>query len=163
MEKILNKFLRYIAIDTQSDESFTGGRQPSAERELNLSRLLVEELHALGVKNASLDDNGYVYIKVSMEQKMVLKHRYVWEQANGPIPDGHNIAFRDGDRQNCDISNLYLISREDAAREQIKNETAEHRAARVVKATATRNETIRRDRIRIHWGFEPHSKLVKRW
>jgi hypothetical protein len=102
-------------------------------------------------------------VDVSMEHKMVLKHRYVWEQANGPIPDGHNIAFRDGNRQNCDLSNLYLISREEAAREQIKNETAEHRAARVVKATATRNETIRRDRIRIHWGFEPKSRLVKRW
>jgi hypothetical protein len=110
-----------------------------------------------------VDENGYVYLKVSMEHKMVLKHRYVWEQANGPIPDGHNIAFRDGNRQNCDLSNLYLISREEAAREQIKNETAEHRAARVVKATATRNETIRRDRIRIHWGFEPKSRLVKRW
>ena len=64
MEKILDKFLRYIAIDTQSDESFTGGRQPSAERELNLSHLLVEELHALGVKNASLDDNGYVMASI---------------------------------------------------------------------------------------------------
>ena len=110
-----------------------------------------------------LDDNGYVYIKVSMEQKMVLKHRYVWEQANGPIPDGHNIAFRDGDRTNCQLDNLYLISREDAAREQIKSETEEHRKARVVKATKTRNATIRRDRIRIHWGLEPYSKLVKRW
>ena len=64
MEKILDKFLRYIAIDTQSDESFTGGQQPSAERELNLSRLLVEELHALGVKNASLDENGYVMASI---------------------------------------------------------------------------------------------------
>ena len=64
MEKILDRFLRYIAIDTQSDESFTGGQQPSAERELNLSRLLVEELHALGVTNASLDDNGYVMASI---------------------------------------------------------------------------------------------------
>ena len=64
MEKILDKFLRYIAIDTQSDESFTGGKQPSAERELNLSRLLVEELHAMGIANASLDDNGYVMASI---------------------------------------------------------------------------------------------------
>ena len=64
MEKILDKFLRYIAIDTQSDESFTGGQQPSAERELNLSRLLVEELHKLGVANASLDENGYVMASI---------------------------------------------------------------------------------------------------
>jgi hypothetical protein len=33
----------------------------------------------------------------------------------------------------------------------------------VEKATKTRNETIRRDRIRIHWGMEPKTKLVKNW
>jgi tripeptide aminopeptidase len=64
MEKILDKFLRYIAIDTQSDESFEGGKQPSAERELNLSRLLVKELQAMGVANASLDENGYVMASI---------------------------------------------------------------------------------------------------
>lgn len=33
----------------------------------------------------------------------------------------------------------------------------------VEKATKTRNETIRKDRIRIHWGMEPKTKLVKNW
>ena len=57
MEKILDKFLRYIAIDTMSvDESPS---QPSSPKELNLSRLLVDELRALGVE-AELDKDGYV-------------------------------------------------------------------------------------------------------
>ena len=146
--KRIEDFMTAEGIAASSRTRFKAGHRPHNTKPIGYERL---------------DDNGYVYIKVSMEQKMVLKHRYVWEQANGPIPDGHNIAFRDGDRTNCQLDNLYLISREDAAREQIKSETEEHRKARVVKATKTRNATIRRDRIRIHWGLEPYSKLVKRW
>lgn len=57
MEKILDRFLRYIAIDTQSDpESET---QPSAPKELNLLNLLKDELLAMGI-DATLDEFGYV-------------------------------------------------------------------------------------------------------
>lgn len=58
MEKILDKFLRYIAIDTMSDEE--SATQPSAARELTLSRMLVEELKSMGIKDAELDKDGYV-------------------------------------------------------------------------------------------------------
>lgn len=58
MEKILDKFLRYIAVDTMSDEE--SATQPSAARELVLSRMLVEELRAMGIKDAQLDKDGYV-------------------------------------------------------------------------------------------------------
>ncbi len=58
MEKILERFLKYIAIDTMSDEESTS--QPSATKELDLSRILVEELKGLGIDNATLDANGYV-------------------------------------------------------------------------------------------------------
>ena len=108
-------------------------------------------------------EDGYVYIKVAEGKPMVLKHRYVWEQTNGPIPAGYNITFIDGNRQNCDLSNLQLISREDSARRQVYNETPEQRKARMDKCQASRNRTIRRDRVRIHFGLEPYSKLVKRW
>ena len=57
MEKILNRFLRYIAIDTQADPNSES--QPSAAKELNLSKLLCEELTAMGVQ-AELDEYGYV-------------------------------------------------------------------------------------------------------
>ena len=57
MEKILDRFLRYIAIDTQADPNSES--QPSAARELNLSRLLCDELTAMGVQ-AELDEYGYV-------------------------------------------------------------------------------------------------------
>ncbi len=57
MEKILDRFLRYIAIDTQADPN--SDSQPSAAKELNLSRLLCDELTAMGVQ-ADLDEYGYV-------------------------------------------------------------------------------------------------------
>lgn len=57
MEKILDRFLRYVAIDTQSDENSES--QPSAAKELNLLKLLCKELNDMGVE-ATLDKYGYV-------------------------------------------------------------------------------------------------------
>ena len=108
-------------------------------------------------------DKGYILVKVSMDSKMVLKHRWVWEQAHGEIPHGYNIVFRDGNRQNCSLENLEIISRSEAARRQVKTETPEQRRKRMERCTASRNKTIRMDKIRLHWGLEPKSKLVKRW
>lgn len=42
-----------------------------------------------------------------------LLNRYVWEQAHGPIPANHSVMFRDGNKANCAIENLELISRAD--------------------------------------------------
>ena len=106
---------------------------------------------------------GYVYIKVSDDAKMVMKHRWVWEQANGPIPEGCNITFRDGDTRNCELNNLELVSREEHARRAIERESPESRKARCEKGREARNRTIRRDKALIHFGMEPKSKLVKRW
>lgn len=57
MEKILDRFLRYVAIDTQSDENSES--QPSAAKELDLLKLLCKELNDMGV-DATLDEYGYV-------------------------------------------------------------------------------------------------------
>ena len=57
MEKVLDRFLRYVSVDTQSNEESES--QPSAEKELNLLRMLRDELQALGVE-ATLDEYGYV-------------------------------------------------------------------------------------------------------
>ena len=62
MEDILSRFLRYIAIDTQSNEDSTS--QPSEAKELDLSRLLVDELKAMGVSEVTLDKDGYVMASI---------------------------------------------------------------------------------------------------
>ena len=57
MEKILTRFLRYVSVDTQSNEE--SETQPSAAKEWNLLKMLLEELQTLGVE-ACLDEYGYV-------------------------------------------------------------------------------------------------------
>lgn len=57
MEKILDRFLRYVAVDTQSDENSES--QPSSAKQLNLLGMLRDELNAMGVE-AVLDEHGYV-------------------------------------------------------------------------------------------------------
>jgi hypothetical protein len=55
--------------------------------------------------------DGYVYIKVGEgEHQQQPLHRVNWVKANGPIPKGWLVAFRDGDKLNCEIGNLVLIS-----------------------------------------------------
>ena len=59
---VLERFLRYVQIDTQSDPQSTSF--PSTEKQKDLSRLLVEELRAMGAADAELDEWGYVYATV---------------------------------------------------------------------------------------------------
>jgi tripeptide aminopeptidase len=56
------RFMRYVQIDTQSDPQST--TQPTTEKQKDLSRLLVEELLAMGIEDAHLDDYGYVYATI---------------------------------------------------------------------------------------------------
>ncbi len=56
---VLDRFLRYVKIDTQSDpESKT---IPSTEKQKNLAKILVKELRAIGITDAKLNKYGYVY------------------------------------------------------------------------------------------------------
>lgn len=60
-----------------------------------------------------LRNDGYLWIKVrdyAKNQNWQQYHRYIWEQANGPIPKGHVIIFLDGNRQNCKLENLTMVS-----------------------------------------------------
>ena len=41
----------------------------------------------------------------------VFKHKYLWEQANGPVPEGHCLKCLDGDKTNCDPANWVAIPR----------------------------------------------------
>ena len=56
---VVERFLRYVKIDTQSKDGVED-RYPSTEKQLDLLRLLVEELKELGLEDAELDEHGYV-------------------------------------------------------------------------------------------------------
>ena len=58
-EDALERFLRYVRIDTQS--AYGSQTYPSTSKQLDLSRLLVEELQAAGLQDATLTEHGYVF------------------------------------------------------------------------------------------------------
>ena len=58
-EDVLDRFLRYVRIDTQS--AFVSDTYPSTLKQLDLSRLLVEELREAGLEDAELTEHGYVF------------------------------------------------------------------------------------------------------
>jgi tripeptide aminopeptidase len=58
----LERFLRYVKIDTQSDHD--SNSFPSTEKQKDLSKILVEELKQMGISDAELDEYGYVYATI---------------------------------------------------------------------------------------------------
>jgi hypothetical protein len=65
------------------------------------------------------DQDGYIEMKVPLpnpfvpgqKTRFMHKHRYLWEQENGPVPEGHALKSLDGDRTNCAPSNWDAIPR----------------------------------------------------
>ena len=89
MEKIQDRFLRYVAVDTQSNEE--SETQPSAEKELDLLRMLRDELAALGAE-VSLDEWGYVMAKIpSNIDKKVPTIGFIAHVDTSPDAPGANI------------------------------------------------------------------------
>lgn len=58
----------------------------------------------------SKSTDGYTYVKIA-DNDWRLKHRVIWEQVNGPIPEDHIVVFKDNNHENVDINNLELISK----------------------------------------------------
>jgi hypothetical protein len=76
------------------------------------------------VGTIATDAEGYQRIKVREARKgeaygfgnvrvWPLMQRHVWAEAHGPIPTGYTVCFRDGDKTNCALGNLELVSRSD--------------------------------------------------
>src|SRR5678810_1485481 len=61
-ESVMDRFLRYVKIDTQSQEDQT--TTPSTRKQLNLANLLARELTALGTENVRVSEFGIVYATV---------------------------------------------------------------------------------------------------
>jgi tripeptide aminopeptidase len=59
-EPLLERFTRYVRVDTQSDRAHALDRVPSSDNQLQLARLLVEDLRQAGLDDAVLDDQGVV-------------------------------------------------------------------------------------------------------
>jgi hypothetical protein len=93
-----------------------GGRHPNAQRTQFRKGGEPHNTKFLGHERVSKD--GYVEISVAQtnpytgySRRYVLKHRHLWEQANGPVPAGYALKCLDGDRQNTDPANWEAVPR----------------------------------------------------
>ena len=65
MNKLLNRFIRYVKVWSESDEKKADeGKMPSTEQQWDLARMLVKELRNLGTRNVYLTDFCYVVAKI---------------------------------------------------------------------------------------------------
>ena len=98
--KVWNEFLTPEQQEKLKQTQFKKGHIPQNRREIG---------------NIKERCDGYLWIKIkdhSKNENWTQYHRYIWEQANGPIPEGYKIIFLDGDRTNCKLENLMLVSDE---------------------------------------------------
>lgn len=96
---------------------------------------------AVGTERVTKD--GYLEVKTEEGiNKWKLKHRIVWIEYNGEIPQGFNVQFKDKDRQNCNIDNLYIISRN---RQMAQNTIIRYprEIRRIIKLTSKLNKKIK--------------------
>lgn len=94
----------------------TGGRHPNAQRTQFRKGQQPHNTKYLGHERINVD--GYVEISVAetnphtgFERRYVHKHVYLWESANGPVPEGYCLKALDGDRTNTDPSNWEAVPR----------------------------------------------------
>ena len=64
MDNVVARLMRYAKVWSESDYHADRGTTPSTDRQFDMARLLVEELHGLGIDNAFMDDTCYVYASV---------------------------------------------------------------------------------------------------
>lgn len=101
MAKIVERFKRYIAIDTRSDEN--SQTCPSTKGQLELGALLVKELKELGLEDAKQDENGYVYatLKSNMDKKVptigFIAHLDTSPDMDGKCTNPQIITYEGGD------------------------------------------------------------------
>ncbi|TCU18948.1 peptidase T [Rhizobium sullae] len=124
-DTVTDRFLRYVVIDTQSDPA--SSTQPSTEKQKNLGRMLVDELLAIGLADAHLDEHGYVYATIpSNVDKPVPVICFCSHMDTAPDFTGTNVSpqivrkYRGGDiRLSGDPQQVIRVSDNPALNDQI--------------------------------------------
>lgn len=127
-DTVTDRFLRYVVIDTQSDAK--SATQPSTEKQKNLGRLLVEELLAIGISDAHLDEHGYIYATIPCNvDKQVPVICFCSHMDTAPDFTGTNVkpqlirAYAGGDIQlPGDPHQVIRVADHPALRDQIGND-----------------------------------------
>lgn len=90
MENLINRFIKYAKVYTTSDEDST--TTPSTQRQKNLAKILVEDLKEIGIDNAYMDDNSYVYGFVPANtDKICNTIGFIAHMDTAPAASGENV------------------------------------------------------------------------
>ena len=99
MESVCERFLRYVSLDTQSDEF--SETCPSTGKQRVLGKMLVEEMLAMGIGDARMDENGYVYGTVPGDPSLptigLIAHMDTAPDMSGADVKAKVIAYDGGD------------------------------------------------------------------
>lgn len=93
------EYMSKEAIEKTKATRFKKGNIPQNHRDIGEERI---------------SKDGYIYIKVRdgcKNDNWELKHRYIYKQHYGEIPNGYNVMFADKNKRNFDIDNLILVSK----------------------------------------------------
>src|SRR5678809_98872 len=91
-DQVMDRFLRYVKIDTQSQEDQT--TTPSTRKQLNLANLLAKELTALGAENVRVSEFGIVYATVTgnlTDNSKVPVVGFIAHMDTSPAVSGENV------------------------------------------------------------------------
>lgn len=104
-----NKGTNFVAGGRSAETRFAKGERHGVAAEI---------YQPIGAERISKD--GYLQRKVNddrpIHRRWQAVHALVWQEANGPIPAGHAVVFRDGDKTHIALDNLELVSRSELMR-----------------------------------------------
>ena len=93
MTKLVDRFLKYVKFDTQSDE--LTNLTPSTPGQMVFAKELERELHAMGLSDISLDDNGYLFATLPANtDKPVPTVGFIAHMDTAPDMSGHDVKPR---------------------------------------------------------------------
>ena len=99
MKTVTERFLKYVSFDTQSDEF--SETCPSTDKQKALGAYLVEEMLAMGIQDARMDEHGYVYGTVPGDPRLptigLIAHMDTSPDASGENVQAKIVAYEGGD------------------------------------------------------------------
>ena len=110
MEPVEKRFLRYVSYETTSDES--SETCPSTEKQKALGKTIVEEMLAMGIQDARMDENGYVYGTVPGDPSLptigLIAHMDTAPDASGANIKARIVEYTGGDILLNEEKGIYL-------------------------------------------------------
>ena len=110
MKSVSERFLRYVSFDTQSDEASPSC--PSTAKQKALGAAIVEEMKAMGISDAFMDENGYVYGTVPGDPRLptigLIAHMDTSPDASGANVKARIVEYNGGDVLLNEEKGIYL-------------------------------------------------------